>query len=78
MIRLVGVKVSYLSDAKGTQLQLDITKEEKRAGLHQRLDALQEKFGYTSIQWGIAHTLHQRFESSKEGYRLHSPVYELK
>jgi DNA polymerase-4 len=78
MIRLVGVKVSHLSDAQEAQLQLDITKEEKRAGLHQRLDALQEKFGYTSIQWGIAHTLHERFESSKEGYRLHSPVYELK
>ena len=77
MIRLVGVKVSHLSDAKDAQLQLGITKEERCAGLHQRLDALQEKFGYTSIQWGIAYALHKQFESSKEGYRLHSPVYEM-
>jgi len=77
MIRLVGVKVSHLFDVKEAQLQLDIMKEEKRAGLHRRLDALQEKFGYTSIQWGIAYMLHSRFESSKEGYRLHSPVYEM-
>lgn len=77
MIRLVGVKVSHLSDDQEMQLQLGITKEERRTGLHERLDALQEKFGYTSIQWGIAYTLHERFEASKEGYRLHSPVYEL-
>lgn len=77
MIRLVGVKVSHLSDKQEAQLQLDLTKEEKHAGLHQRLDLLQERFGYTSIQWGIAYRLHERFESSKEGYRLHSPVYEM-
>ncbi|MBI4535191.1 MAG: hypothetical protein HY708_02860, partial [Ignavibacteriae bacterium] len=77
MIRLVGVKVSHLSDVKKAQLQLDMMKEEKHAGLHQRLDALQEKFGYTSIQWGIAYMLHKRYESSSEGYRLHSPVYEM-
>jgi DNA polymerase-4 len=77
MIRLVGVKISHLSDVHEAQLQLGITKEEKRAGLHRRLDTLQQKFGYTSIQWGIAYALHERFESSTEGYRLHSPVYEL-
>jgi DNA polymerase-4 len=77
MIRLVGVKVSHLSDARKMQLQLDLSKEEKRATLHNRLDVLQEKFGYTSIQWGIAYMLHERFASSSEGYRLHSPVYEM-
>lgn len=77
MIRLVGVKVSHLSDRTKAQLQLEMMKEGRRADLHQRLDALQEKFGYTSIQWGIAYMLRKRFESSKEGYRLHSPVYEL-
>jgi DNA polymerase-4 len=77
MIRLVGVKVSHLSDARKRQLQLGLSKEEKRAVLHHRLDALQEKFGYTSIQWGFAYLLHERFESSSEGYRLHSPVYEM-
>lgn len=77
MIRLVGAKVSHLSDARNAQLQLAITKEEQRSGLHRRIDALQEKHGYTSIQWGIAYTLRKQFESSKEGYRLHSPVYEM-
>jgi DNA polymerase-4 len=77
MIRLVGVKVSHLSDVRKAQLQLDLLKENRRAGLHQRLDALQEKFGYTSIQWGFAYMLHERFESSEEGFRLHSPVYEM-
>jgi DNA polymerase-4 len=77
MIRLVGVKVSHLSDIQKAQLHLDMTREEKRAGLHQRLDVLQEKFGYTSIQWGMAYRLHERFDVSKEGYHLHSPVYEL-
>jgi hypothetical protein len=56
---------------------LDVAQVEKRGRLHERLDGLQEKFGYTSIQWGITHMLHKKFESSDEGYRLHSPVYEL-
>jgi DNA polymerase-4 len=77
MIRLVGAKVSHLTDARTMQTQLDVAQVEKRSRLHERLDGLQEKFGYTSIQWGITHMLHRRFESSDEGYRLHSPVYEL-
>jgi DNA polymerase-4 len=76
-IRLVGVKVSHILPVAGTQLSIDATVEEKRSGLHQRLDALQEKYGYASIQWGITHSLHEKFDHDKEGYRLHSPVYEL-
>ena len=77
MIRLVGVKVSHLVDTATMQMQLDVAQSEKRSGLHARLDGLQEKFGYTTIQWGIAYTLHQQYQSSEEGYHLHSPVYEL-
>jgi DNA polymerase IV len=77
MIRLVGVKVSHLQAVEGTQLSIDVAQEEKRSGLHRRLDALQEKFGYASIQWGITHALHEKFDHDKEGFRLHSPVYEL-
>ena len=77
MIRLVGVKVSHLTDARSMQMQLDVGQLEKRDRLHERLDGLQEKFGYTGIQWGITYALHEKFASSSEGYRLHSPVYEL-
>lgn len=77
MIRLVGVKVSHLVDTATMQMQLDVAQSEKRSSLHSRLDGLQEKFGYTAIQWGIAYLLHERYQSSDEGYRLHSPVYEL-
>ena len=77
MIRLVGVKVSHLVDTATMQMQLDVTQSEKRSRLHARLDGLQEKFGYTTVQWGIAYKLHERYQSSEEGYRLHSPVYEL-
>ena len=77
MIRLVGVKVSRLIDTNTMQMQLDVAQSEKRSHLHVRLDALQEKFGYTTIQWGIAYLLRERYQSSEEGYRLHSPVYEL-
>jgi DNA polymerase-4 len=77
MIRLVGIRVARLLPAERAQMQLNITETERRENLHHRLDALQQKFGYTSIQWGITHMLQARFESSKEGYRLHSPVYEL-
>lgn len=77
MIRLVGVKVSHLSDAHTMQLQLDIGGSEKRSRLHTRLDALQEKHGYTAIQWGITRTLHSTFKADEDGYHLHSPVYEM-
>lgn len=77
MIRLVGVKVSHLTDTTTMQMQLNVAQTEKRSQLHTRLDALQEKFGYTTIRWGIAYMLHERYQSSEEGYRLHSPVYEL-
>jgi DNA polymerase-4 len=77
MIRLVGVRVSHLSDASGMQMQFDVMQSEKREQLHRRLDALQEKHGYRSIQWGITYTLRKQFEGNEEGYRLHSPVYAL-
>ena len=76
-VRLVGVKASRLIDTETMQMQLDVAQSEKRNLLHTRLDALQEKFGYNAIQWGIAYRLHERYQSSEEGYRLHSPVYEL-
>ncbi len=77
MIRLVGVRVSQLMDADAMQMQLDLARSEKRHHLHVRLDALQERFGYTAIRWGIAYLLQERYQPSEEGYRLHSPVYEL-
>ena len=77
MIRLVGVKVSHLSDADTMQMQLDVAQSERRNRLHTRLDALQEKHGYNTIQWGITHVLHTTFKVDEEGYHLHSPVYEL-
>ena len=54
-VRLVGVKVSHLSPAEhaGSQMVLDITNREKLAVLHHRLDALREKYGDTTIWWGI-------------------------
>jgi len=75
MLRLVGVKVSHLTPA--TDVQPDMIKGDKAGRLNQRLDALREKFGYASIQWGITHSLGKHFESDDEGYRLHSPVYGL-
>lgn len=76
-IRLVGVRVSNLIDAGAMQLQLDMGRSEKRSQLHVRLDALQKKHGYSAIQWGITSALQKQFVTSSEGYRLHSPVYEL-
>lgn len=52
-IRLVGVKVSHLSPAAEEQLTLDVVPAEKINTLHRRLDALQTRYGYTSIRWGI-------------------------
>jgi hypothetical protein len=52
-------------------------KVEKIDRLHHRLDALQTKHGYRSIQWGITYALHTTFSADAEGYELHSPVYEL-
>jgi len=74
-IRLVGVRVSRLVPVEGTQL--DLVKEEKVERLHHRLDALQKKFGYSTIQWGITHALQRTYRPGDEGYELHSPVYEL-
>ncbi len=76
-IRLVGVKVSNLSDTSSQQLELDGGKAEKIDRLYKRIDALQEKHGYTTIRWGITQHLHKSFASDARGYRLHSPVYEL-
>jgi DNA polymerase-4 len=77
MIRLVGVKVSHLTGSGNMQMQLDAAQAEKRTRLHARMDALQQKHGYNAIQWGITHTLHRAYTIDKEGYHLHSPVYEL-
>jgi DNA polymerase-4 len=74
-LRLVGVKVSGLSPA--VDVQPDMIAGEKAGQLNRRLDALREKFGYASIQWGITHSLRHQFESDEEGYRLHSPVYGM-
>jgi DNA polymerase-4 len=78
-IRLVGVKVSHLvpGEQSRNQMELAVINSEKLSRLHQRLDALQEKHGYTSIQWGITHALSATYKSDDDGYRLHSPVYEL-
>ncbi len=61
-IRLVGVKVSQLSPAAGEQLPLDIVPAEKISTLHRRLDALQTRYGYTSIRWGITCGVAERRE----------------
>jgi DNA polymerase-4 len=61
-IRLVGVKVSQLSPAAGEQLPLDIVPAEKISTLHRRLDALQSRYGYTSIRWGITCGVAERRE----------------
>jgi len=75
MLRLVGVKVSQLTPA--ADAQPDMIKGDKAGCLNQRLDALREKFGYASIQWGITHSLGKHFETDDDGYRLHSPVYGM-
>ena len=74
-VRLVGVKVSKLVPVEG--IQLDLVKAEKVERLHQRLDALQAKFGYSMIQWGITYALQHTYRPGDDGYELHSPVYEL-
>lgn len=78
IIRLVGVKASGLkSTGEGSQMEFGIMNREKLDLLHRRVDALREKFGYTSIQWGLTVPLKRTFAASEEGYELHSPVYEL-
>ncbi len=77
MIRLVGVRMSGLSDGNSGQFPLDTGTFERRTALHTRLDALQEKFGYSSIRWGRTAELNNRFETTLEGFQLHSSVYEL-
>jgi len=52
-IRLVGVRVSGLSEAGEHQLTLGIVPSEKLDVLHHGLDALQSRYGYDSIRWGI-------------------------
>ncbi len=74
-IRLVGVKVSHLRAPD--QAVLGIVASEKLSTLHRRLDTLQAKYGYRSIQWGITYALHETFRDDKDGYELHSPVYAL-
>ena len=75
-VRLVGVKASRIA-AADAQLALPVTGMERRALLHSRLDALQEKHGYAAVQWGITSVLRERFRADDDGYHLHSPVYEL-
>jgi DNA polymerase-4 len=75
LVRLVGIRVSQLASAANRQL--DLMKGETIGQLHQRLDALRKKFGYSSIQWGITYALNKRYEADEEGYRLHSPVYGM-
>jgi len=74
-VRLVGVKISQLRTT--AEMQIDLLRGERQDQLNQRLDTLRARFGYTSIQWGITHDLRKRFETDNDGYRLHSPVYEL-
>lgn len=61
-VRLVGVKASNLSPAAGEQLPLAIAQAEKISTLHRRLDALQTRYGYTSIRWGITCGVAERRE----------------
>jgi len=77
MIRLVGVRMSGLRDRNSGQLGLNDGDFERRRSLHSLLDTLQKKFGYASIRWGRTSELQNRFETTLEGFRLHSPVYEL-
>ncbi|MEW6512036.1 MAG: DNA polymerase IV [Bacteroidota bacterium] len=60
-IRLVGVKASGLTPAD-EQLNLGVVPTEKIDMLHHRLDALQTRFGYTSIRWGITCGVAERRE----------------
>ena len=53
-VRLVGVKVSNLVPLEGQQLMLDTVRTERLEPLHRRIDALQERYGYRSVRWGIA------------------------
>ena len=52
-VRLVGVKVAGLADAEARQLTLDVVPSGKFDTLHRKLDALQTRYGYASIRWGI-------------------------
>lgn len=74
-VRLVGAKVSHLSPAGNGQI--DMLRDEKADHLNKRLDALRERFGHNSIQWGITHALGKQYQSDTDGYQLHSPVYEM-
>jgi DNA polymerase IV len=59
-VRLVGVKVSGLTGTCGRQLS--ILPSEKFNALHRRLDALQSRYGYASIRWGITCGVAERRE----------------
>ncbi len=77
-IRLVGIKASGIVPCgEGSQMEFAIGKDEQFVTLHRRIDALREKFGYASIQWGLTVPLRRTYERGDEGYELHSPVYEL-
>jgi len=79
VIRLVGVKVSHLSGGKqeGAQMVLGVVQGERLAALHRRVDALQEKHGYATIQWGITYALRKTARASDNGYELHNAVYGM-
>lgn len=79
MVRLIGVKVSHLlPDGTEGQLELGVNRLTAFSALHRKIDTLQEKYGYRTIQWGITYALRERYDEGEEGYRLHSPVYELR
>jgi DNA polymerase-4 len=78
-IRLVGVKVSHLSGGEdgGAQMVLGVVPAERFAALHRRLDALQAKHGYATIQWGITYALRKTAAANDDGYELHNAVYGM-
>jgi DNA polymerase-4 len=61
-VRLVGVKVAGLADAGGEQLTLEVLPSAKFDTLHRKLDALQTRYGYASIRWGITCGIAERRE----------------
>jgi DNA polymerase-4 len=53
LVRLVGIGVSNLRGPGERQQDLGMFSTEHLDTLHRRLDALQSRYGYASIRWGI-------------------------
>ena len=53
LIRLVGISVSNLTGPGEQQRDLGMYFSDRLDALHRRLDALQSRYGYASIRWGI-------------------------